>query len=118
MEEYEKAGIPWAQIMAYVGPQDKPENKELFDLLHQRGVMCMISTAPVYDKLPTAEERAKAYAQIIKSGADVIEADRAIEAAAAVKSLAPAKSEKSSLMLCDCYVLVVENVYYVLLGSN
>jgi glycerophosphoryl diester phosphodiesterase len=95
LEEYEKAGIPWAQIMAYVGPQDKPENKELFDLLHQRGVMCMISTAPVYDKLPTAEERAKAYAQIIKSGADVIEADRAIEAAAAVKSLAPAKSEKT-----------------------
>jgi glycerophosphoryl diester phosphodiesterase len=94
MEEYEKAGIPWAQIMAYVGPQDKPENKELFDLLHQRGVMCMISTAPVYDKLPTAEERAKAYAQIIKSGADVIEADRAIEAAAAVQSLAPATSEK------------------------
>ena len=94
LEEYEKAGIPWAQIMAYVGPQDKPENKEIFDLLHQRGVMCMISTAPIYDKLPTAEERAKAYAQIIKSGADVIEADRAIEAAAAVRSLAPARSDK------------------------
>jgi glycerophosphoryl diester phosphodiesterase len=94
MEEYEQAGIPWAQIMAYVGPQDKPENKELFNLLHQRGVMCMISTAPSYDKLPTAEERAKAYAQIIKSGADVIEADRAIEAAAAVRALAPAESEK------------------------
>ena len=94
MEEYEQAGIPWQQIMAYVGPQEKPENKELFDLLHQRGVMCMISTAPTYDKLPTADERAKAYAQIIKSGADVIEADRAIEAAAAVSGLAPAKSEK------------------------
>ncbi|WP_207514048.1 glycerophosphodiester phosphodiesterase family protein [Longitalea luteola] len=95
MEEYEKAGIPWQQIMAYVGPQDKPENKEIFDLLHQRGVMCMISTAPVYDKLPTPEERAKAYTQIIKSGADVIEADRAIEAAAAIKSLAPSNSEKA-----------------------
>lgn len=94
MEEYEKAGIPWQQIMAYVGPDDKPENKELFDLLHQRGVMCMISTAPTYDKLPTAEERAKAYTQIIKSGADVIEADRALEAAAAVQALAPAKSDK------------------------
>jgi len=94
MEEYEQAGIPWQQIMAYVGPEDKPENKELFDLLHQRGVMCMISTAPTYDKLPTIEERAKAYAQIIKSGADVIEADRAIEAAAAVKHLAPVKSDK------------------------
>jgi glycerophosphoryl diester phosphodiesterase len=54
----------------------------------------MISTAPIYDKLPTANERAKAYTQIIKNGADVIEADRAIEAAAAVQSLAPATSEK------------------------
>ncbi|OQP66259.1 glycerophosphodiester phosphodiesterase [Niastella vici] len=94
LEEYEQAGIPWAQIMAYVGPDDKPENKEMFDLLHQRGVMCMISTAPTYDKLPTAEERAKAYVQLIKSGADVIEADRAIEAAAAVRELAPANSDK------------------------
>ncbi|WP_205509995.1 glycerophosphodiester phosphodiesterase family protein [Longitalea arenae] len=95
LEEYEKAGIPWQQIMAYVGPHDKPENKEIFDLLHQRGVMCMISTAPIYDKLPTAEERAKAYAQIIRNGADVIEADRAIEAAAAIRSLAPANSAKA-----------------------
>jgi glycerophosphoryl diester phosphodiesterase len=55
----------------------------------------MISTAPTYDKLPTTEEWAKAYAAIIKSGVDVIEADRAIEAAAAVKSLAPANSEKT-----------------------
>jgi glycerophosphoryl diester phosphodiesterase len=95
LEEYEKAGIPWQQIMAYIGPDIKPENKEMIDLLHQRGVMCMISSAPTYDKLPTAEARANAYVQIIKSGVDVIEADRAIEAAAAVKSLAPASSEKT-----------------------
>lgn len=95
LEEYEQAGIPWQQIMAYIGPDIKPGNKELIDMLHQRGVMCMISTAPTYDKLPTVEERAKAYTAIIKSGVDVIEADRAIEAAAAVKSLAPATSEKN-----------------------
>lgn len=94
LEEYEKAGIPWQQVMAYIGPDDKPENKEMIDLLHQRGVMCMISTAPTYDKLPTAEERAKAYAHIIQSGVDVIEADRAIETAAAIKPLAPATSDK------------------------
>ncbi|MBO9204145.1 MULTISPECIES: glycerophosphodiester phosphodiesterase family protein [Niastella] len=95
MMEYEEAGIPWQQIMAYIGPEDKPENKELIDLLHQRGVMCMISSAPTYDKLSTAEERAKAYAQIIKSGVDVIEADKAIEAANAIRSLVPASSEKN-----------------------
>jgi glycerophosphoryl diester phosphodiesterase len=94
LEEYEKEGIPWRQIMAYVGPEDKPGNKEIYDLLHQRGVMCMISTAPVYDKLPNEAERAKAYQQIIKNGADVIEADRAIETGAALQSLVNKKSAK------------------------
>jgi glycerophosphoryl diester phosphodiesterase len=94
LEEYEKAGIPWKQVMAYVGPDDKTENKEIYDMLHQRGVMCMISTAPVYDKLPNEADRANAYRQIIKNGADVIEADRAIETGAALKGLGDQKSNK------------------------
>src|SRR5690606_10998023 len=38
MEEFqafEEEGIPWSQIMAYVGPLSKPENKELYRLLHE-----------------------------------------------------------------------------------
>jgi glycerophosphoryl diester phosphodiesterase len=92
--EYEQAGIPWSHIMAYVGPTSKPENKELYDLLHAKGVMCMISAAPSYDKLPDAEARKKAYAEIIQSGADVIESDLPIEAAAAIQPLIPKDSPK------------------------
>lgn len=95
LEAYEKAGIPWSQVMAYIGPTNKPENKQLIDLLHARGVMCMISAAPTYDKLPEPADRKAAYQAIIESGADVLESDLPIEAAAALKPLAPAKSPKA-----------------------
>jgi glycerophosphoryl diester phosphodiesterase len=94
MREYEAAGIPWTHVMAYVGPNDKPELKQLYEELNKRGVMCMISTAPTYDKLPTPQERAAAYKAIIEHGASLIEADRSIEAAEAIRPLVPAKSEK------------------------
>jgi len=91
--EYEKAGIPWNQIMAYVGPEMKTENKLLYNMLHERGVMCMISAAPLYDKLDSAQ-RNDSYQDIIKSGVDIIESDRPIEVALSIKSLIPENSRK------------------------
>ncbi len=93
-EDFEKSGVPWSQIMAYVGPLNKPETKELYDLLHARSVMCMISAAPVYDKLPDPVARQKAYQEIIQSGADVIESDMPIEVAQAIRPLLPPQSPK------------------------
>lgn len=88
MKSYEAAGIPWSNIViAYVGPRNKPENKELYAELHKRGMMVMVAAAPIYDKLPTEQERADAYRQIIKDGADIIESDRPIEVVAALKGL-------------------------------
>ena len=88
MEEFkafEEEGIPWSQIMAYVGPVSKPENKQLYDLLHERGVKVMISAAPSYDKLENTEERKAAYIKTIEEGADVIESDLPIEVGAALQ---------------------------------
>ncbi|WP_227006168.1 glycerophosphodiester phosphodiesterase family protein [Rufibacter latericius] len=93
--EYEKAGIPWSQMMAYIGPTYKSENQGLLDLLHARGVMCMISAAPTYDKLPDKTERQNAYRAIITSGANIIESDLPIEAAEAIKPLISAQSKKA-----------------------
>lgn len=89
LTEYEKEGIPWLNMMAYIGPRDKPENKELIDLLNARGVRCMISAASSYDKLKDPAERKKAYQQIIRSGVDVIESDLPIEVAQAIHTLKP-----------------------------
>ena len=83
---FEKEGIPWSQIMAYVGPLNKPENRVLYEKLHQRGVKVMISTAPTYDKLEKVDERRKAYRDVIAGGADVIESDLPIEVAEALAS--------------------------------
>ena len=91
-EEYEKAGIPWKNMIAYIGPKNKPENKELLDLLHSKGVMCMISAAPSYDKLKNPAERAENYRQTFIQGADILESDLPVEVGAAIKSIIPERS--------------------------
>ena len=75
--EYEAAGIPWENIpMAYVVNHTMvPENAELYAALREKGVKCMVSTAPKQDKLPTAEERKPAFEKVIASVPDVIETD-------------------------------------------
>jgi len=82
---YEKAGIPHQQMMAYIGPDIKPENQELYKLLHAKGIRCMISAASTYDRLTSPEERAAAYQAIVKDGADVLESDLPIEVSEAIK---------------------------------
>jgi len=93
-EDFDKAGFPWKQCLAYIGPRVKPENQELYQLIHSRGATCMISAAPSYDKLPELSERKKGYVDVFNDGADVLESDLPIEVADAVKSLMPAKSKK------------------------
>ncbi|PZR28331.1 MAG: glycerophosphodiester phosphodiesterase [Citrobacter freundii] len=85
MKEYEAAGIPWSNMIAYIGSENKPENNKMFELLHAKAVMCMISAAPVYDKLPTKQERAAAYRDIFKHGADILESDLPVEVAEAMR---------------------------------
>ncbi|MFT3826390.1 MAG: glycerophosphodiester phosphodiesterase family protein [Chitinophagaceae bacterium] len=85
LKEYEAAGLPWKNMIAYIGSENKPSNKTMFDLLHARGVMCMISAAPVYDKLTAAQERATAYRDIFIQGADILESDLPVEVADAIK---------------------------------
>ncbi|MCG2614846.1 glycerophosphodiester phosphodiesterase family protein [Terrimonas sp. NA20] len=85
LKSYEAAGVPWKNMIAYIGSENKPENKVMLDLLHARGVMCMISAAPVYDKLATKEERAAAYRDIFAKGADILESDYPIEVGEAIK---------------------------------
>ncbi|SKB83532.1 glycerophosphodiester phosphodiesterase family protein [Daejeonella lutea] len=93
-DDYDKAGIPWQNMIAYIGSKNKPENKELLDLLHAKGVMCMISAAPSYDKLTDNNERASNYRDTFKQGADILESDLPVEVAAAIKSLDVKKSPK------------------------
>jgi glycerophosphoryl diester phosphodiesterase len=85
-KEYQDAGIPFSNMIAYIGSENKPENKKMFDLLHQNGIMCMISAAPVYDKMPESAQRAEAYRETFRQGADILESDLPVEVASALKS--------------------------------
>lgn len=85
---YEEAGIPAANMIAYIGPTVRPENQQLYQLLNAKGIMCMISAASSYDKLASAEERATAYRAIIEDGASILESDRPIEVAEAIGATA------------------------------
>jgi len=98
LAEYEAAGIPWNQVMAYVGPEINEQTLELASKLHERGAMAMIGAGPSYDKLGPAEQ-AEAYRKIITSGFDVIESDYPIEVASAIKTLLPASSPKQQFFL-------------------
>jgi glycerophosphoryl diester phosphodiesterase len=85
LKTYEAAGLPWKNMIAYIGSNDTSTNAHMYELLHARGVRCMISAAPVYDKLPTLQERAAAYRKIIAGGADVLESDYPVEVGEALK---------------------------------
>jgi glycerophosphoryl diester phosphodiesterase len=98
-DEYEKEGVPWKNMIAYIGPENKPANKELLDLLHAKGVMCMIAASPIYDKLEDAAERAKHYRETFTEGADILELDLPIEVAEAIKPIIPHRQQKRAIMV-------------------
>lgn len=95
LKSYAEAGIPRSNIViAYVGTKSLPENKPLYDVLHKQKIMVMVSTVPTADKLLTAGERGAVYSRVIADGADILETDRPIEAAAVLSSNYPKKSRR------------------------
>lgn len=94
LNEYEQVGIPASQMIAYIGSDIKASNQVLYKLLNGKGIMCMISSAPTYDKLKTTAERAEAYRNIITDGASILESDLPKETADAIVGLIPAESVK------------------------
>lgn len=78
--EYDATGIPWSRFIAYVvSGTMKPEQRELYDALHAKGVRCMISVAPTVDRLPEAEKRKEGYRTEIAKNPDIIETDYPLE---------------------------------------
>ena len=88
---YENLGIPYKNMVAYLG---QPKKKELYDALHEKGIMCMIFSAKVLEKNKDKEVRKKSYTQVIEFGGDILLSDRAIEASKAIELLKPKNSGK------------------------
>lgn len=85
LEAFKSSGLPYDRMIVYIGPEIKSSNQEFYDFFKEKGVMCMISTAPTYDKLPTEAERAEKYRAVFADGATVLESDMPIEVSKAIK---------------------------------
>ncbi|MDP4226375.1 MAG: glycerophosphodiester phosphodiesterase family protein [Bacteroidota bacterium] len=89
ISEYEDlaiSGVPWRNMIAYVGPTINSGNQKIVNLLHQKGVRCMVSFAPTHDTLATPELRQKAYKEEIEKHPDIIESDIPTEVWGVMKS--------------------------------
>lgn len=73
------SGVPWKNMIAYVGPTIDNNNRTIVENLRRNGVKCMISLAPTHDKLADKEEREAEYRKEILLSPDIIESDIPIE---------------------------------------
>lgn len=85
LDAFKASGLPFDRMIVYIGPEIKPANQEMYQFFREKGVMCMISSAPTYDKLPSVEERAEKYRAVFGDGAAVLESDLPIEVSKAIK---------------------------------
>lgn len=77
-KEYEDiciSGVPFENFIAYVGHSINNKNAWIVKALHEKGVRCMTSLAPTWDRLKTPEERAAKYQEEINVKPDIIESD-------------------------------------------
>ncbi len=78
-EDIAISGVPWENMIAYVGQTINDSNKHIVEQLRAKGVRCMVSYAPSLDRLKTAGERESAYREAIKISPDIIESDYPVE---------------------------------------
>ena len=78
--EFDETGIPWSNIIAFVG-HTPPEDKKLLQMIHAKGTCCMAGTSRNLDReyivsrtsstAPVEEN----YRDLLRCGVDVIETD-------------------------------------------
>lgn len=77
-KEYEDmaiSGVPWANMIAYVGYTIDEKNAPIVKRLHDNEVKCMISVAPTHDGLSEKADRLKGYSSEFVKKPDIIESD-------------------------------------------
>lgn len=76
------SGVPWENMIAYVGQSINESNRHIVEKLHANGVRCMVSFAPTHDRLRTTEQRMAAYLREVENSVykpDIIESDYPVE---------------------------------------
>ena len=94
LEAFKNSGLPYDRMIVYVGADLTDENLAIIEFMRSKGVMCMVSTASTYDKLPNKEDRAEKYRSMFVGGARVLESDFPIEVSQSISIVKGAKKEK------------------------
>lgn len=80
IQEFEKFGVPWKNVVVFVGHAE-PADPKLFDLIHQKGALCMMGTSRNLDRKYSNGEVSKIedlrddYNVLFRKGIDIIETD-------------------------------------------
>lgn len=85
LQLFKDSGLPYDRMIVYIGPEIKESNQAMYEFFKEKGVLCMISTAPTYDKLSSSQERAEKYRAVFADGACVLESDLPIEVSQALR---------------------------------
>ena len=94
VNKFDKTGVPWENVVGFVS-HGLVENPEIFKIIHSKGTMCIVGSSRNHDlsykkgDIKSIEELSPKYIKMITDGADIIEADLAIEAGLSIKSSVP-----------------------------
>jgi glycerophosphoryl diester phosphodiesterase len=72
---YDESPIPWNYIMAYIRTSVDPEMQDIYNKLHELGVMTMTSITATSDKVKNNTDRRTAYHRELLAEPDIIETD-------------------------------------------
>lgn len=72
---YEQSGIPWNYLIAASRKAMDPRMTEIYEKLHERGVMVIISVTGSDDRIGDRRDRRTAYMRTLLSEPDIIETD-------------------------------------------
>lgn len=84
VEKFDQTGVPWENVVTFVGHQ-APENKQVFDLIHQKGALCIVGTSRNFDlsltrgNVSDINELKSDYHGLIQMGANILETDIPVE---------------------------------------
>jgi len=91
---FDASGVPWESIVAFVA-QSRPPDASIYEAIHRKGAVCIVGSHRSHDQEFLSGKNKRIYEELIRDGADIIEADRAIEAGMAIRPLAPKDSSKN-----------------------
>lgn len=84
VEEFDKTGVPWANIVAFVSHQI-PKDGSVFKKIHEKGALCILGTSRHLDRgivsgrVKDIGELKDQYMELFAMGADLLETDIPVE---------------------------------------